>query len=132
MYGLLVRKLSTRERKAFAPRCPASKGCPKLYRRVPVKGSVPCSLQGFLAYRACPGGQSFNKCVSSPATSTGCRLTWMKEKSSSWAGQTSDGGGPSGPSVDSSSELERSTLELRRSLELSRCSTDVDSVYEDK
>lgn len=57
----------------------------------------------------------------------------MKEKSSSpSAGQTSDGGGPSGPSVDSSSELERSTLELRRSLELSCCSTDVDSVYEDK
>lgn len=57
----------------------------------------------------------------------------MKEKSSSLsAGQASDGGGPSGPSVDSSSELERSTLELRRSLELSRCSTDVDSVYEDK
>lgn len=57
----------------------------------------------------------------------------MKEKSSSpSAGQTSDGGGPSGPSVDSNSELERSTLELRRSLELSCCSTDVDSVYEDK
>lgn len=57
----------------------------------------------------------------------------MKEKSSSLsAGQASDGGGPSGPSVDSSSELERSTLELRRSLELSRCSTDVDSVYEDR
>lgn len=48
------------------------------------------------------------------------QLTWMKEKSSSLsAGQASDGGGPSGPSVDSSSELERSTLELRRSLELS-------------
>lgn len=57
----------------------------------------------------------------------------MKEKSSSLsAGQASDGGGPSGPSVDSSSELERSTLELRRSLELSCCSTDVDSVYEDR
>lgn len=57
----------------------------------------------------------------------------MKEKSSSLSTeQTSDGGSPSGPSVDSSSELERSTLELRLSLELSRCSTDVDSVYEDK
>lgn len=57
----------------------------------------------------------------------------MKEKSSSLsAGQASDGGGPSGPSVNSSSELERSTLELRRSLELSCCSIDVDSVYEDK
>lgn len=61
------------------------------------------------------------------------QLTWMKEKSSSLsAGQASEGGGPSGPSVDSSSELERSALELRRSLELSCCSTDVDSVYEDK
>lgn len=57
----------------------------------------------------------------------------MKEKSSSLsAGQASDGCGPSGPSVDSSSELERSTLELRLSLGLSCCSTDVDSVYEDK
>lgn len=60
-------------------------------------------------------------------------LTSMKEKSSTlFVGQESGGGGPSVPSVDSRSVLERSTLVLRCSLEQSCWSpAEVASVWED-
>lgn len=58
----------------------------------------------------------------------------MKEKSSTlFSGQESGGGGPSIPSVDSRSVLERSTLVLRWSLEQSYWSpAEVGSVWEDR
>lgn len=68
-----------------------------------------------------------------PTHAPRCRLTSIKEKSSTFfVEQVSGGGGPSVPSADSRSVLERSTLVLRWSLGQSCWSpAEVASVGED-